>query len=86
MTDDDVFDDELIGDENHTDEQFQIQSSENDKKFILVNTRIDYQYRSDILNNVCLYDFVSALYTTEKVDHPMNVILSKINIHKQQHI
>jgi hypothetical protein len=24
--------------------------------------RIDYQYRSDILNNICLYDFVSTFY------------------------
>ncbi len=29
---------------------------------MLVNTRIDYQYRSDILNDMCLYDFVRTLY------------------------
>ena len=29
---------------------------------MLVNTRIDYQYRSDILNDMCLYDFVSSIY------------------------
>jgi hypothetical protein len=27
-----------------------------------VNTRIDYQYRCDDLNNMCLYNFVSRLY------------------------
>ncbi|CAF1215625.1 unnamed protein product [Rotaria sordida] len=59
---DDVYDDEIIDDENNDEEQFQIQSVENDKSFVLVNTRIDYQYRSNILNNTCLYDFVSILY------------------------
>ena len=29
---------------------------------MLVTTRIDYQYRSDILNDMCLYDFVSTIY------------------------
>ncbi|CAF4198051.1 unnamed protein product, partial [Rotaria sordida] len=62
MLDDDVFDDGTIDEENNDEEHFQIQPSENDKKFVLVNTRIDYQYRSDTLNNICLYDFVSILY------------------------
>ncbi|CAF3984286.1 unnamed protein product [Rotaria sordida] len=62
MLDDDVFDDGTIDEENNDEEHFQIQPSENDKKFVLVNTRIDYQYRSDTLNNICLYDFVSTLY------------------------
>jgi hypothetical protein len=57
-----VYDDETIDDENNEEEHFQIQSSENDKKYVLVNTRIDYQYRSDDLNNMCLYDLVSILY------------------------
>jgi hypothetical protein len=57
-----VYDDETIDNENNDEEQFQIQSAENDKKYVLVNTRIDYQYRSAILNNICLYDFVSILY------------------------
>ena len=60
--DDDVFGDETIDDQNNEEEHFQIQSTENDKKYVLVNTRIDYQYRSDNLNNMCLYDFVSTLY------------------------
>ncbi len=57
-----MYDDETIDNENNDEEQFQIQSAENDKKYVLVNTRIDYQYRSAILNNICLYDFVSILY------------------------
>ena len=40
----------------------QIQSTDYDKKYVLVNTRIDYQYRADILNDMCLYDFVSTVY------------------------
>ncbi|CAF1143003.1 unnamed protein product [Rotaria sordida] len=63
IIDDDVYDDdEAIDNENNDEEHFQIQLAENDKKYVLVNTRIDYQYRSDILNDMCLYDFVSALY------------------------
>jgi hypothetical protein len=57
-----VCDDEPIDDENNDEENFQIQSVDNEKKYVLVNTRIDYQYRSDILNKMCLYDFVSTLY------------------------
>ena len=60
--DDDVFDDEAINDENNDEEHFQIQSTDNDNSYVLVNTRVDYQYRSDILKNMCLYDFVSILY------------------------
>ncbi|CAF5052052.1 unnamed protein product, partial [Rotaria sp. Silwood1] len=60
VTDDDVHDDEVIDDENNDEEHFQIQSTENDKKYVLVNTRIDYQHRSDILNDMCLYDFIPA--------------------------
>ncbi|CAF3820406.1 unnamed protein product [Rotaria sp. Silwood1] len=62
VIDDDIFDDEIIDDENNNEEQFQIQTAEDNKKYVLVNTRIDYQYRSTILNNICLYDFVSTLY------------------------
>ena len=57
-----IYDDGIIDDENHDEELFQIQSGENDRKFVLVNTRIDYQYRSANLNNMCVYDFVSRLY------------------------
>ena len=57
-----VHDGEDIDKENHDEEQFHIQPTENDKNYILVNTRIDYQYRSNILDKLCLYDFVSVLY------------------------
>ena len=60
--DDDVYDDETTNHEDDDEEQFQIQTGANDNNFVLVNTRIDYQYRSDILNGMCLYGFVSSLY------------------------
>ncbi|CAF3882860.1 unnamed protein product [Adineta steineri] len=62
VIDDYICDDEAIDDQNNDEEQFQIQISENDEKHVLVNTRINYQYRSETLNNICLYDFVSILY------------------------
>ena len=62
VIDDDVYDDETSNNEKNDEEDFQIQSAENDNSYVLVNTRIDYQYRSDTLKNMCLYDFVSILY------------------------
>ena len=63
VIDDGTVDDELIDNEGINEEDFQIQLTGNDKRCVLVNTRIDYQYRSDKLNKMCLYDFVSILYT-----------------------
>lgn len=60
--DDSVSDDESIDEEQPDEEQFQVESSENKKDFVLVNTRIDYQYRSNSLNNISLYEFVSMFY------------------------
>ena len=62
VIDDDVYDDEVIDNENNDEEHFQIQSAENDRSYVLVNTRIDYQYRSETLKDICLYDFVGTLY------------------------
>ncbi|CAF0939412.1 unnamed protein product [Adineta steineri] len=60
--DDETTNDKATNDENNDEEHFQIQSTDHDKNYVLVNTRIDYQYRSDVLNDMCLYDFVSILY------------------------
>ena len=65
LDDDNVYDDENIDKENPDEEQFRIQPSETKNSYVLVNTRIDYQYRSDILDKLCLYDFVSTLYKKE---------------------
>ncbi|CAF1553189.1 unnamed protein product, partial [Adineta ricciae] len=53
--------DNVPNDENNNEENFQIKSAKNEtgNDFVLVNGRIDYQYRSDILKNLCLYDFVT---------------------------
>ncbi|CAF2509000.1 unnamed protein product [Rotaria sp. Silwood2] len=59
-TDEDVYD-ETTNDENNDEENFQIQSTGSDKNYVFVNTRIDYQYRSDIFNDMCLYDFASTI-------------------------
>lgn len=60
--DDDARDGDEVDNENNDEEHFQIKSTEKDNNYVLVNTRIDYQYRSDLLNDMCLYDFVSLLY------------------------
>ena len=57
-----MYEEEIANNENNDQEQFQVQSTGYDKNYVLVNTRIDYQYRSDTLNDMCLYDFVSTLY------------------------
>ncbi|CAF2710486.1 unnamed protein product [Rotaria sp. Silwood2] len=57
--------DEAIDNDNSDEEHFQIQSTEHDKKYVLVSTRIDFQYRSDNLNRMCLYDFVSIFCKKE---------------------
>jgi hypothetical protein len=70
----DVYDDEVIGNENNDEEHFQIQSAENDKSYVLVNTRIDYQYRSETLKDICLYDFVGTLYKKKMNKTDLNYI------------
>ncbi|CAF4239766.1 unnamed protein product [Rotaria sp. Silwood2] len=62
IDDEDIFDDETINEENNDEEHFQVQPAGDKNNFILVNTRVDYQYRSNNLNNTCLYDFVSTFY------------------------
>ena len=59
---DDVFDDEAPKEDYSDEEHFQIQSTKGGNSFVLVNTRVDYQYRSHALSNVCLYDFVGNFY------------------------
>ncbi|CAF2763621.1 unnamed protein product [Rotaria sp. Silwood2] len=77
VIDNDMYDDETIDNDNNDEEHFQIQSVEDDKKYVLVNTRIDYQYRSDNLNRMCLYDFVSIFYK-KKMNSTDLKYLSKI--------
>ena len=61
--DDDMYDEAIDTDDGENDEEnFQIQLADDSKRYVLVNTRVDYQCRSDNLNSVCLYDFVSMFY------------------------
>ena len=63
INENDDYDDGLADNEiNNDEENFQIQTTDNGEKYVLVNTRIDYQYRCANLNQMCLYDFVSKLY------------------------
>ena len=48
-------------------EEFLLQPAETTTKYVLVNTRVDYQYRSASLNNVCLYDYI-RYYRKKPID------------------
>ena len=73
----------MINEENNDEEHFRIQSAGNDKNFVLINTRMDYQYRSDMLNNICLYDFVRAFYK-KKINAADTKYLSQISTTDQE--
>lgn len=57
-----ISDDGDIDKDSPNEEQFNIQLSETEDQYILINTRVDNQYRSDVLDKLCLYDFFSMLY------------------------
>ncbi|CAF1311364.1 unnamed protein product [Adineta ricciae] len=50
-----------------TEEQFLLQVDETKTKYVYVNTRVDYQYRSSSLDNICLYDYI-RLYRKKLMD------------------
>jgi hypothetical protein len=83
ITDEGTYDDEATFDDNKDEEDFQIQSDENNS-FVLVNTRIDYQYRSDNINDMCLYDFVSTLYKKKMDVADLKYLSNKPTSHEQQ--
>ncbi len=84
IDDEDARDDETINDENNEEENFQIQSTEDKNSFILVNTRIDYQYRSNVLNKTCLYDFVSTFYKKKINETDLKYFSKSSTTEKQQ--
>ena len=55
-----------------TEEQFLLEPAhtKNGARYVMVNTRLDYQYRSKELTVLCLYDFVSHFHkkVIDKVD------------------
>jgi hypothetical protein len=50
-----------------TEEQFLLQPDETKTKYVFVNTRVDYQYRSVALDNMCLYDYM-RFYRKKLID------------------
>ena len=60
---------DLENDENYTEteEQFLLQPNETKTNYVYVNTRVDYQYRSASLNDMCLYDYV-RFYRKKPID------------------
>ncbi|CAF1653105.1 unnamed protein product, partial [Adineta ricciae] len=66
-------------DENwfEVEEQFLIQPTDTANKYAYVNTRVDYQYRSAALDNMCLYDYVS-LYRKKLIDAKDRKILEAL--------
>ncbi|CAF1045681.1 unnamed protein product, partial [Didymodactylos carnosus] len=44
---------------DEAEEQFTVEQSDDPKKYVLSNTRLDYEMRDESLHDVCLYEFVS---------------------------
>ncbi|CAF3407623.1 unnamed protein product [Rotaria socialis] len=59
------FDEEQEEDTKQTEEQFLSEPTQtkNGARFVMVNTRLDYQHRSQDLTALCLYDFASHFHT-----------------------
>lgn len=50
-----------------SEEQFLLEPNDTNTKYVYVNTRVDYQYRSTSLNNTCLYDYI-RFYRKKPID------------------
>ena len=63
-----------------TEEQFLLEPAHasDSNAYVLVNTRLDYQYRSQDLTDVCLYDFVSH-YHKKVIDKSDRALLKQAN-------
>ncbi|CAF3196895.1 unnamed protein product, partial [Rotaria socialis] len=63
----------ITDDTKQTEEQFLLEPTQtkNGAKFVMVNTRLDYQHQSKDLAELCLYDFVSHFHKKliDKSDH-----------------
>lgn len=71
-------DEEQEQDVKETEENFILEPADNGSRYVLVNTRLDYQHRSQDLNTLCLYDFVSQ-YHKKVIDQSDRRILKAIN-------
>ena len=54
-------------------EHFLIEQSTDPQELVLVNLRIDYQYRSPALQSVCLYEFVSLFHRKSFTNKNRNI-------------
>lgn len=71
------------GHEEHTDdteEQFLLETvqTKSGDRFVMVNTRIDYQHRSKDLASTCLYDFVSHFHK-KSIDNSDRRLLKNVS-------
>ena len=65
-----------------TEEQFLLEpvQAKNGERYVMVNTRLDYQHRSNDLASTCLYDFVSHLHK-ETIDKSNRRLLNNASDH-----
>lgn len=78
-------DDEEQHDVTEMEEQFILEPVNHGKEYVLVNTRLDYQYRSKSLNEVCLYEFMSA-YHKRLADQSDHRILKGTSAHEGERL
>ena len=67
-----------------SEEQFLLQPNDTNTVYIYVNTRVDYQYRSISLNNICLYDYV-RYYRKKPIDTRDQKYLKDQSISRDSH-
>ena len=69
----DIVEDEEEDSSVAIEEQFLIEHSNNPQKLVLVNLRMDYQFRSPALQSVCLYDFASRFHRKSFIDKDRSI-------------
>lgn len=80
---------DLENSENYTEteEQFLLQPNETKTNYVYVNTRVDYQYRSESLDDMCLYDYV-RFYRKKPIDakdrKQLEALSTTLDIHLTQ--
>ena len=67
-----------------TEEQFLLQPNDTNTQYVYVNTRVDYQYRSLPLSNICLYDYV-RYYRKKPANSTDRKYLKDQSISKETH-
>ena len=73
-----LLDEEQEEDGKEEEEKFILEPAEHGNSYVLVNTRLDYQHRSQDLGALCLYDFVSQFHK-KVIDKSDRRFLKNIN-------